>query len=424
MSDGAVIPPGATIGVFGGGQLGRMLALAAARLGYRTHIYCDERDAPASHVAGRTTVAGYGDRGSLDRFAAAVNVVTLEFENVPLQALEHVAARVPVRPGAAVLAAAQDRVAEKALMARNGVATTRWAAVNGPDMLAAAHASIGPDAVLKTARLGYDGKGQVRLTAASDPAAAWRAMGGGAGILEAWVDFACEISVILARGADGATAVYDAVENRHRNHILDSTVVPARIDRATADTARGIAIGIARALDLVGLLAVEMFVTREGRVLVNEIAPRAAQFGPLDARRLRHQPVRTDRARRVRFAAGSDRPSRRRGDAQSAGRSHRRLGALARRARSETPYLRQGRIAARPQDGACDAARPPTPLTQRPRRAKTAPQAERNPPRQCGRGSGERVEIRITSAMRRSRKACVAANPSLSSPSQQTNVAA
>ena len=273
------IPPGATLGVFGGGQLGRMLALAAARLGYRTHVFCPERDSPAAEVAAAATVADYGDECALDRFAAAVDVVTLEFENVPLAALERAAAEVPVRPGARVLAAAQDRLAEKGLMARLGVATTGWEAVRGPDDVERARARLGGDCILKTTRLGYDGKGQVPVDAAADAPAAWRALGAEVGLLEARVDFACEISVLVARGAGGAVAVYEAAENRHSEGILDTTLVPARIDGATARAARAAALRIVRALDAVGLIAVEMFVARDGRVLVNEIAPRPHNSG-------------------------------------------------------------------------------------------------------------------------------------------------
>ncbi len=273
------IVPGAVIGVLGGGQLGRMLAMAAARLGYRTHVFCPERDAPATHVAAAATIADYQDDAALDRFGAAVDVVTLEFENVPLHALERLAALIPVRPGARALAAAQDRIAEKSLMASLGVPTTPWAPVDGPESLAAAHAHLGADCILKTTRLGYDGKGQVAVTPATDPAAAWRILGGAPGILEARVDFACEISVILARTADGRTACHDVVENRHVDGILDTSIAPARIAEEMAATARGAALRIAEALALVGLLAVEMFVTRDGRVLVNEIAPRPHNSG-------------------------------------------------------------------------------------------------------------------------------------------------
>ena len=275
----APLAPGAAIGVLGGGQLGRMLALAAARLGYRVHVFRPERDSPAAEVAAAATRAAWDDEEALDRFADAVDVVTLEFENVPLAAVERVAERVPVRPGASALAAAQDRVAEKALMARLGVPTTPWAAVDGPESLAAARARLGGDCVLKTTRGGYDGKGQLPVGAETDLAAAWRALGTEKGILEARVDFEREISVVLARGLDGACAAWDAVENRHLDGVLDTTVAPAPISAALARRARAAAERVAESLDLVGLLAVEMFVARDGRLLVNEIAPRPHNSG-------------------------------------------------------------------------------------------------------------------------------------------------
>lgn len=275
----AAIAPGATIGVLGGGQLGRMLALAAARLGYRVHIFCPERDSPAARVAAAATVADYGDTAALDRFAAAVDVVTLEFENVPPAALERLAAAVPARPGPRALAAAQDRVAEKELMAALGVATAAWAPVESLESLARARARLGGDAVLKTRRLGYDGKGQARIGPGTDLAAAWRAIAGADAILEARVDFSREISVVLARGLDGRSAAWDAVENHHVDGILHTTIAPAPIAAAVAREARGVAVRIAEALDLTGLLAVEMFVTRDDRILVNEIAPRPHNSG-------------------------------------------------------------------------------------------------------------------------------------------------
>ena len=276
----APIPPGAAIGILGGGQLGRMLALAAARLGYRAHVFCPEPDAPALGVAAEATVADYGDAAALDRFAAAVDVVTLEFENVPLAAVERLAAAAPVRPGPRALAAAQDRRAEKRLMAEIGAPTAAWAPVRGPEDIARARASLGGDCILKTARMGYDGKGQAPVNADTDPAAAWTAIGApDAAILEARVDFACEISVIVARGLDGRIAAWEAAENHHIDGILRTTRVPARISAATAAAARAAAERIAEALDIVGLLAVEMFATRDGGAPVNEIAPRPHNSG-------------------------------------------------------------------------------------------------------------------------------------------------
>jgi 5-(carboxyamino)imidazole ribonucleotide synthase len=274
-----VIAPGATIGILGGGQLGRMTALAAARLGHRCHVFCPDAGSPASQVAAATTVAPYGDAAALDAFANAVDVVTLEFENVPVSAVETLARTVPVRPGARALAVAQDRIAEKAFFAAIGAECAAWRRVDGPEDVAAALAALRPPCVLKTTRLGYDGKGQVRLDRDCRPAEAWAALAAPVGIVERFVDFACEISVIVARATDGATAAYCPVENRHVNHILDTTIAPADVPDAVARQADVIARKAAEALELVGLLAVEMFVTRDHEVLVNEIAPRPHNSG-------------------------------------------------------------------------------------------------------------------------------------------------
>lgn len=275
----APLPPNSTIGIFGGGQLGRMTALAAARLGYRCHVFTPEQDSPAAQVCAAATVADYADRRALDRFAAAVAVVTAEFENVPADALRYLDARVPVRPGPEVLAVAQDRIKEKTFCNSAGAPTTPFRAVRGPGDVAAALAELGAPAVLKTARMGYDGKGQAKLEAGADPAAAWAALQTAEGIVEAWVAFEREISVIVARGADGAMLAYPAVENRHKHHILDETLAPAAIAAPVAAEADRLAKLLAEKLDVVGLLAVEMFVTRQGRVLVNEIAPRPHNSG-------------------------------------------------------------------------------------------------------------------------------------------------
>ena len=275
----AALPPGSVIGILGGGQLGRMIALAAASLGYRCHVYCPEPDAPAAEVAAHATCASYGDRAALAGFAGAVDVVTLEFENIPTETVERIAETTPVRPGAGALAVAQDRVGEKAFLNGIGVATTRFAAIASADDLRRAMDALGAPAILKTARLGYDGKGQRAIGAGSDPEAAWRALGADRAILEAEVDFEREISVVLARGIDGGTAAFDAVENRHENGILRTSRVPARVASEVHERARSIAVRIARALDYVGVLAVEFFVTRDGAVLVNEIAPRVHNSG-------------------------------------------------------------------------------------------------------------------------------------------------
>ena len=275
----AGLPPGSVIGILGGGQLGRMIALAAARLGYRCHVYCPEEDAPAAEIAARATRAGYDDGAALDAFADAVDVVTLEFENVPAEAVARIAKRVPVRPDARALALAQDRVAEKNFLNSIGVATARFREVTSAGDLRLAMAEIGAPAILKTARLGYDGKGQRAIGPGDDPEAAWRQIGAGRAILEERIDFEREASVVIARGSDGATAAYDTVENAHENGILRTSRVPARIPSAADGEARALAARIAGALDYVGVLAVELFVARDGALLANEIAPRVHNSG-------------------------------------------------------------------------------------------------------------------------------------------------
>ncbi len=273
------LPPGSTIGILGGGQLGRMTALAAAAMGYRCHVLCPDADSPAAEVACAATVADYDDCAALDGFAAAVDVVTYEFENIPISAVAHLAARIPVRPGKQALEIAQDRLEEKDFLNRIGVATTAYRAVASAEALADARAALGRPGILKTARLGYDGKGQIRIADDTDPGPAWSALAAPRGVLEAWVDFTCELSVVLGRGEDGVIAAFDAVENRHENGILRTTRAPARIDPAMAGQARAIAEKIAGALDLVGVMAVEMFACAGGRLLVNEIAPRPHNSG-------------------------------------------------------------------------------------------------------------------------------------------------
>lgn len=283
------LPPGSVIGILGGGQLGRMTAMAAARFGYRCHIFTPEADAPASQVSARTTTAGWDDERSLAAFARACDVVTYEFENIPAAAAVLVAGHTLLRPGASVLATCQDRIAEKTFLGAIGAPTTRWSPAADAAALHQALAGIGLPAVLKSARLGYDGKGQTAISSSTDLEEAWAEMaaagdlaapeGQAAGVVEAWVDFAMEISVIVARSASGATAVWVPVENRHENHILRKTLAPAAIAPALAEEAQAIARRIAEALSLVGVLAVEMFVSRDGRLLVNELAPRPHNSG-------------------------------------------------------------------------------------------------------------------------------------------------
>ncbi len=275
----APLPPNATIGILGGGQLGRMSAMAAARLGYRCHIFTPEPDSPAAQVCAAVTLADYEDQGALRRFAEAVDVITFEFENVSAGGLDLLASIRPVRPGPGVLRLSQDRIAEKTFLNEAGAATAPWRPVFSRADLENAVTAIGLPAVLKTTRLGYDGKGQAMLRTPADLDTAYAALDPKPLILEGFVTFAAEISVIVARGADGAVASFDTVENRHRDHILDLTLAPAPLPDETTAAAQAIARRVAEAIGLVGLLAVEMFVAADGRVLVNEIAPRPHNSG-------------------------------------------------------------------------------------------------------------------------------------------------
>ncbi len=273
------LPPNSVIGIFGGGQLGRMTALAAARLGYRCHIFAPEVDLPAAQVSAAMTRAPYDDAAALEAFARAVGVVTLEFENIPVEAVRRVNEITAVHPGAEVLEICQDRLREKAFLERIGVATAPWAEVSDPAGFGAADAAIGRPAILKSARFGYDGKGQAALGDGDDLATALKAAGARRCILEGFIDFRCEISVIVARGADGAMASWPAVENRHVRHILDTTIAPAPVAPAVAARAEEIARHIAAEIGLIGVMGVEMFVTRQDDVLVNELASRPHNSG-------------------------------------------------------------------------------------------------------------------------------------------------
>jgi len=275
----AALKPGATVGILGGGQLGRMLALAAARLGFKCHVFAPSPDSPAFDVVHRVTCADYNETQALDRFAADVDAITYEFENVPAQTATFLAARVPVLPDPKILATTQDRLSEKTFVGALGIRTAPFVAVDGPNELPAALERIGWPAVLKTRRYGYDGKGQATIRDGADPQAAWRAVGGQASILEAFVPFEREVSVVAARGADGAVECFDVTENEHRDHILKTAKVPAALPAAAVDEARSIAATIAQAFGYVGVLAVEMFVARNGALLVNEIAPRVHNSG-------------------------------------------------------------------------------------------------------------------------------------------------
>lgn len=278
------LSPGSTIGILGGGQLGRMLALAAARLGLRVHIYAPPGDAPAVDVAAAATRAGYDDMDALQAFAAQIDAATTEFENVPAAAAAILAARVPMRPSAQALKIAQDRLTEKRFLNDAGAQTADYIAIDSLDDLRRARTAFGGSGVLKTRRLGYDGKGQARVTrdCADHWDSAWRAVAGDAAqaalILERMVPFEREVSVIVARGSDGATACYDPAENIHENGILRESRIPAAIAPDTAAAAQATAARIAGALDYVGVMGVEMFVVGDS-LLVNEIAPRVHNTG-------------------------------------------------------------------------------------------------------------------------------------------------
>lgn len=274
-----MLAPGSTIGILGGGQLGRMLALAAAELGYRCHIYAPEADPPAADVSAAHTKALYSDEESLSGFAAEVDVVTLEWENVDRAAVHHLAGSVPVHPGAQSLEVAQDRMAEKQFVEWLGGKTARWAQVDSADGLSAAIAQIGLPAILKTRRFGYDGKGQARIDTADQAAAAWAAIGEAPAILEGLVDFAHEFSVILCRGQDGAIVDWPVPVNLHKGGILATSSLPApALVRGQAEEAVRLAREIAEKLGHIGVLTVEFFACRDGPRF-NEIAPRVHNSG-------------------------------------------------------------------------------------------------------------------------------------------------
>lgn len=278
----AKLKPGDTIGILGGGQLGRMLAMAAARLGLRCQVFSPNPDSPAFDVVQHGSCAEYADVEALELFAGDCDVITYEFENVPAATAMILAAKRPVLPNIGILQTTQDRLVEKDFVSRLGIGTTAYADVTSADELRAAIARIGLPAVLKTRRFGYDGKGQIIMRDGDDPDRAWEDLATRAAILEAFVPFEREISVIAARGMDGQVECFDVTENQHRDHILKISIVPAGISDALAEQARGIATTIADALDYVGVLAVELFVVADGtgvRLLVNEIAPRVHNSG-------------------------------------------------------------------------------------------------------------------------------------------------
>ncbi|MEQ1769707.1 MAG: 5-(carboxyamino)imidazole ribonucleotide synthase [Devosia sp.] len=273
------LPLGANIGILGGGQLGRMLALAAACLGFKTHIYCPDPGSPAFEVTPHKTVAAYDNDAALAEFAAAVDVVTYEFENVPARSAEYLASLKPLRPGANALAISQDRLAEKSFIAGLGIPVAPYRAITDAAQLEPALAALGGLAILKTTRLGYDGKGQRRVGTLPEAQAAFAALAPHPLVMEGLVSFTHEISVVIARGTNGALAAFDPAENVHREGILATSTVPASVSLETAQHAPNLAGRIATALDYVGVLGVEFFVHGEANLLVNEIAPRVHNSG-------------------------------------------------------------------------------------------------------------------------------------------------
>jgi 5-(carboxyamino)imidazole ribonucleotide synthase len=274
-----VILPGATVGVLGGGQLGRMFTLRARVMGYRVVVLDPDGDSPAGRVADRHLRAGYTDRRALDELAAVCDAVTTEFENVPAQALEHLAGSCLVRPPVEAVRIAQDRIAEKSFLQRHGFPTAPFRPVRDRDELEEAVGTVSTPAMLKTSRLGYDGKGQATVSTLKEAPRAWESLGNVACVLEELLELERELSVVLARGVDGTVMTFPAGENRHRDGILETTVVPARVPPALADEACALAVNLARKMEYVGVLGVELFVANGGRLFVNEMAPRPHNSG-------------------------------------------------------------------------------------------------------------------------------------------------
>ena len=275
----APVLPGSVVGILGSGQLGRMFAIAARRMGYRVHTYSPDYDTPAGQVADVEVASAYDDLESVEAFARNVDVVTFEFENVPADAVAAASRHALVRPGGHVLHTTQQRLREKRFLVSAGLPVTPFWEVATLGDLRAAVRELGMPAVLKTAAFGYDGKGQIKLTSEADIDSAWSKVGGSELVLEAYVDFEREVSVVAARGMDGSFAHYGVVDNSHANHILDVTVAPSSVSSATANDAVEIARVVMEKLDVVGVLCVEFFVRRDGSLLVNELAPRPHNSG-------------------------------------------------------------------------------------------------------------------------------------------------
>ena len=272
------LPQGSIIGILGGGQLGRMLSVAAARLGFRTHIFEPGTNPPAGHVADHVTTAAYGDETALRAFGEAVDIITYEFENVPTSALDLLGALAPIHPGREALRISQDRITEKDFLNGLGLNVAPYAAVEDATSMQAAIEQVGVPSILKTRQFGYDGKGQARLKSAADADQALTDMAGAPSVLEGFIDFSCEISVIAARSPSGEVACYDPGENVHEGGILRKTTVPANVKSALRMDAVLLAGRILNELDYVGVMGVELFVTQAGLV-VNEIAPRVHNSG-------------------------------------------------------------------------------------------------------------------------------------------------
>ena len=271
--------PGSTLGILGSGQLGRMIAIAARRMGYRVHTLSPESDSPTGQVADREVVAAYDDVEAVKRFAEDVDVITLEFENISAACVDAASPIVPVRPKGSVLHTTQNRLREKTFLAENGFPVAPFRHVKSREELAAAVEEIGTPAVLKTAGFGYDGKGQVRINSADEVIVAWSSMQGQEAVLEAFIDFDLELSVVAARGMKGEFAHYGAVENKHSNHILDVTTAPADVSGAVNVTAVNLTRKVFETLDVVGVACVEYFLDRDENLIINEIAPRVHNSG-------------------------------------------------------------------------------------------------------------------------------------------------
>lgn len=271
--------PGATIGILGSGQLGRMSAMAAKSMGYAVVIYDEVKDGPASSCADLTIVAPFDDHDALDRFAMNTDVVTVEFENIPVEALQYLETRVPVRPSSSVVRICQDRVLEKEFLRNNGFPVAPFRVITSAAELAAGIAELNAPSILKTAALGYDGKGQISLSPGDNTEVIWAMLGSPRAVLEQRISFDSEASVICARSANGETSCFPVQANIHRNGILDVTLAPAPLDVAVSAKAREIATAITEKLGAIGLITVELFVLPDGSLMVNELAPRPHNSG-------------------------------------------------------------------------------------------------------------------------------------------------